>query len=178
MLLTLFGSVGCATRTTTVDNWVTTQGGLSTDSDRQTRVNRVASPMASACRGNPVRVRVLSNDAIAAYGWRGGSVFVTRGLVDLLDDEELAAAVAHELGHLLDDGGKVTTVTGLSGHDGTAALDVESRADRIGVDLLTRHNIAPEAMTRMLTKVRRAAAIPADGREALGRRIELLRPVP
>lgn len=126
---------------------------------------------------SPIRVRLLAADGVAAYGWRGGRVFVTQGLVDLLDDEELSAAIAHEIGHLLG-GGSGGTVTGLRGCAGDAGLDAEVRADRLGIELLARHQIAPQAMTRMLAKVERVATLPPDCRKALRRRIELLRTAP
>ena len=63
--------------------------------------------------------------AVTAYGWRGGNLFLTRGLVDVMDDDELAAAVAHELGHLLGDG-HVHSMTSLRGCEQEYNLDSES----------------------------------------------------
>jgi Zn-dependent protease with chaperone function len=41
---------------------------------------------------------------VGAWAWADGHIRVSRALVDLLDDNELAAALSHELGHLLDRG--------------------------------------------------------------------------
>jgi Zn-dependent protease with chaperone function len=112
---------------------------------------------------------------VGAYGWRSGELFVTRALVDLLDDQELAAALAHEMGHLLGDG-SARRWAGLSGgSDSDASLTVEANADRLGADLLRRHHVPPQAMPRMLAKVARATGLDGACQDALRRRIELLR---
>jgi Zn-dependent protease with chaperone function len=175
--LVLVGGGGCTTPAAKVESWLRAQGGISTDPDRLARVERVAKWFGPDLHGAPIRIRVLAADTFAAYGWRGGELFVTRGLVDLLDDQELAAALAHEMGHLLADEGE-RAVTGLSGGDVDADLGVEARADRIGVDLLRRHYLTPRAMPRMLAKVERASGLDASCRDGLRRRIEMLKRVP
>lgn len=50
----------------------------------------------------PWRFGVLDTDAVNAFAAPGGHVFVTRGLVVLLENEaELAGVLAHEIGHVL-----------------------------------------------------------------------------
>jgi predicted Zn-dependent protease len=84
-----------------------------------------------------------------AWAWPGGPIQVSRSLVDLLDDDELAAAMAHELGHLQDahSGGRSVSL------DGGADLDVESRADAFGCRLLVLRGIDAAASARLLEKL-------------------------
>ncbi len=110
-----------------------------------------------------VRWRVTSRAGVGAWAWPSGRVDVSRALVDRLDDEELAAALAHELGHLLDGGHLDDAPRALAG--GTA--DLERRADRIGCDVLRRHGVGAAAMPRMLAKV--AAATHDPGGELAAR---------
>jgi predicted Zn-dependent protease len=121
-----------------------------------------------------VTVRVLDSDDLCAYGWPDGSLFVTRGLVDRLDDAELAAAVAHELGHLLSDG-HLRTIVSLRGCEGRSQeLDAESQADAIAVDLLAAEALAPDAVLRMLEKVRASSSATSACHPTMTRRISLL----
>jgi predicted Zn-dependent protease len=94
---------------------------------------------------------VSPRKTVGAWAWPDGRVRVSRALVDLLDDDELAAALAHELGHLLDRGDLPAPPAALLG--GAEGDDPEIRADRIGCRLLAAGGLAPDAMTRMLTKV-------------------------
>jgi hypothetical protein len=111
---------------------------------------------------------VSPREGLGAWAWPDGRVQVSRVLVDRLDDDELAAALAHELGHLLDGGNLSSAPLALSGSPRVG--DLEDRADRIGCCLLERRGVPCEAMARMLTAVatglggdaelaRRAAAI-------------------
>jgi predicted Zn-dependent protease len=118
-----------------------------------------------------VHVHVLDSSTIGAYGWPDGNLFVTRGLVDRLSDRELAAAIAHEVGHLLNDG-HLDSVVSLRGC--YVSPDAEARADAIGVRLLASRGIGRDAMTSMLNKVRASPDLPPSCGEAIGRRIELL----
>jgi len=73
--------------------------------------------------------------------------------MELLDDSELSAAVAHELGHLLEESTAGAALAGGANDDG-----VERAADRRGCWLLSRQGIRPESMTAMLVKL--AARLP------------------
>ena len=168
-LIFLFAG-GCAR--TGMSTWMRDQGGLVSDA-RQARVDSVAGVLLQQCGGKHIEIRVLDNDAVTAYSWRGGNLFLTRALVDLMDDDELAAVIAHELGHLLG-GGHVQSMTSLRGCEQERNLDVESRADLIGAELLSNSHISRMAMTSMLQKVRDQGRLPVECRRAVAQRIELL----
>jgi Zn-dependent protease with chaperone function len=95
---------------------------------------------------------------------------VSRALVDLLDDDELTAALAHELGHLLDRGDLPSPPAALIG--GASGDDPELRADQIGRHLVEASGRSPDAMARMLAKI--AARCSGDG---IARRIAAARAV-
>jgi Zn-dependent protease with chaperone function len=162
---------GCADASRSREAWVQQEGGL-VAGDAQARVERVARPLSATCGGLQVMIRVLDSTTPCAYGWPDGSIFVTRGLLDLLNDEELAAAVAHELGHLLEDG-HLHGPMSLQGDCGK--LDDEERADRRGCELLEAAGLPPHAMARSLRKVARApGAASPRARQALEQRASRL----
>lgn len=161
---------GCVGGGAAMSQWVKDQGGVDVTPQRVRRAQGVADRLAA---GNPelkVRVCVLAMRAPSAFSWPDHSVFVTRGLLDRATDDELAAAIAHELGHLLNDG-HAHAAFGLHGDQ---HLDAEARADATGVELLAARNISATAMPTMLAKVRDGGNLPEFRRQALRQRIELL----
>jgi Zn-dependent protease with chaperone function len=174
---------GCSAAPEPVGVWVRARGGLD-EGDRQSRVQAVTRSLLARCRERHMTVRVLDSDAVCAYGWPDGSLFVTRGLVDLFSDSEVVAAVAHELGHLLDDGhverwsspGHARTFSSLSGRaEGSSeSLDAESRADFIAAELLFAEGLSPEALVSVLKKTRANGSASPSSRARLARRISLL----
>ena len=146
----------------------------------QARARRVAADIRAGLAGAAVSVHVADSADVGAYAWPDGRIVLTRGLVERLDDDELAAAVAHEVGHLLADG-HVRTVAALTGSEGHAkagesgtGADEESRADAVAVRLLLRAGRPPEAMARALSKVFRSADLSRAGKGRLAKRIRLL----
>jgi len=124
---------------------------------------------------------VLLDTPIANAHAVGGYVFVTRGLLALLDDEaELAAALGHEVGHLverhaaqrararqgvLDAAVDAAVTTGSISvgrsvaRDGLLALrrysrEQELEADKIGVSLLVHAGYRGDAMASLIDKLR------------------------
>ena len=95
--------------------------------------------------------QVSPRRGLGAWAWPDGRIEVSRALIDRLDDEELAAALAYELGHLLDGGHLAVSRAGLD--DGpppglrvaAGADEVEARADRIGCALLARRGAETRA---------------------------------
>jgi predicted Zn-dependent protease len=110
--------------------------------------------------------RVSARDDLGAWAWRGGSIEVSRPLMDLLDDAELSAALAHELGHLLERSSAGAALAGGQKDDG-----IERAADRRGCWLLSRQGIRPASMESMLAKV--AARLP-EASAPLEQRIQAL----
>lgn len=154
-------------------SWVRQHGGLVEGA----AVQRVAAACRRLTADTPcgqVSVFVLASDTVAAHVWPAGEIYVTRGLLDRMDDEELAAAVAHEIGHLLEQNRGFAAVWSLGGAE--AASDVEVRADMIGCQLLRSHGLRADAMVRMLEKVRASRCADLSCCKALTRRIESLRP--
>lgn len=83
-----------------------------------------------------VRVGLLDSNEVAAYATPGGYVWVTRGAIDMCESEdELAALMAHELGHMSmehsiaayhqDNGGKVRVDLALLEAAAGGASDVD-----------------------------------------------------
>jgi predicted Zn-dependent protease len=147
------------------ERWSMRQGGLVDPAEEGQVVasaEAALARLAGACACPHVRVRVLNNERSEAFAWRDGSLFVTRGLVRLLAPEELAATLAHELGHLL---------AGGAARSGPAA---ELTADRLGTELLVASGLNREHMLSMLERIVSATA-PEPGIEA---RIAALRPEP
>ena len=147
-------------------------GGVPVTSPERRRADAALARLSAALDGRVIRLAVGDSSDVAAYAWPDGRVLLTRGLVRLLDDEELAAAVAHELGHLVADG-HLRTVAALGGAPagGASAADAESRADAAGCGLLAAAGYAPHAMPRMLGKVSRAPGISGATRAGLKSRI-------
>ena len=111
-------AAGCSASPQPVAAWISNHGGLQPSTDpRQARINALARPLFASCSGRSLIVQVISSDIVTAYSLGDGHIFVTRGLMDQLDDSEIQAAVAHELGHLLGDG-RVNAVASLRGGTG------------------------------------------------------------
>lgn len=128
------------------------------------------------------RFFVLDQAVANAHALSNGYIFVTRGLLALMDDEaELAAAIGHELGHLVErhatqreqarrvvmdaavnaalKSGSVTVGRSVA-RDGLMELrrysrDQELDADRVGVDYITRAGYRSDAMITLIEKLRR-----------------------
>jgi len=179
-LLLPLAAIGCAARSTStlslasgsspMQLWVRQEGGLINDS-RQQRVEKIARPLLACCHGRPVTLQVFASDQLCAFAWPSGHIFVSRGLIDHLSDQELAAAIAHELGHLLCDG-RLSTMASLCGSG--VPNDREVRADAAGLALLREANIPPKAMLSMLKKVAAGVDAPAY-RQAMQRRIQIMK---
>ncbi len=157
-------------------------GAAYPDAALQAYVDRVGQKLVSqsAVAGN-FRFIVLDQPLANAHA-AGGFVMVTRGLLALLDDEaELAAALSHEVGHVvqrhaaqrarqrqsvLDAAVEATTATGSItvgrsvARDGLLALrrysrEQELEADKFGVAMLVKAGYRGSAMASLIDKLRR-----------------------
>ena len=152
--------------------WVARQGGIDADPVQQERLEAIARRLTSGHPDLRVNVRVLNSDAVCAYALPNGTLFATRGLLNRTNDDVVAAALAHEFGHLLGDG-HVRPVVSLRGCD--EDLGAEGRADAYGIELLRVQHLPPESMIDMLCLVRNSNVLPAGCVRAMDQRIEFLR---
>lgn len=106
-----------------------------------------------------IEVAISRRSEPGAWAWPKGPIHVSRTLVDLVDDDELAAAIAHELGHLQADG---TWRGPLASLEGTNDPGGEARADELGCRLLALRGIPPAATVRLLEKLRASGASSHD----------------
>lgn len=126
---------------------------------------------------------VLGSDIVNAFAMPGGYIYITRGLLALADDEaQLAAVLAHELGHITGLhhaqrhgqgvlAGVLMTGVGIlgggagrglmqAGQGGIAAVlqgfsrENEFEADDLGLRYMTRAGYLPDAMAGFLRKLR------------------------
>lgn len=130
-------------------NWAQSQGGLADYGLRWQRASAAGERLAA--RRMAISIHVLDTAAVTAYSFADGHVFVTRGLVDVATDDQLAAAIAHEMGHLLSDGH--VAWSGFRAIAGHGEADKEVQADMVGVQLLRARGISPGALAQMLRKV-------------------------
>ncbi|MGD0542063.1 MAG: M48 family metallopeptidase [Tepidisphaeraceae bacterium] len=174
IVLTAFFALtaGCqsAPLSQSVNAWVAHQGGIIPGSE-QARAEAVARPLFACCHGRTISIQVLNSNAVGAFSWRNGRVYVTRGLMDRLSDHELAAVISHELGHLLSDG-QLQTVASISGC--RTDPDREVRADAAGLALLRASGLPPQAMVSMLEKIEFEGSLPPNCRVAMQRRIAII----
>jgi len=131
------------------------------DAARLARVARLGNEVVGAV-GSPAGVRfaLSSRDGLGAWSWPDGRVRVGRALVDLLDDAELRAALAHEVGHLVDGGHVSGAPAALSGSG--AGTEIEARADVVGCRLLRASGAPTDALPRMLRRVASALEAAPD----------------
>lgn len=173
-------STGCAAgpRSAAMNRWITQQGGELVQDARQQRLDRIAKQLSDATLNGPLTVTILDSDRITAYSWPNGEIFVTAGLLDACTDQQVAAAIAHEVGHLLNDGHLKTRqgVQGLGGnaphaHDhNNSNNDIEIEADAMGCRLLSAAQLDPQAMASLLQTVREQSPV-AKVKAAMSRRI-------
>ncbi len=130
-------------------------------------------------------VNVITSDELNAWCMPGGKIAVYTGLIDKLQltDDELAAVMGHEIAHALREHSRekmskavpaqvVLSVVGAAYGDGAAQLsgqayqllvglpnsrEMETEADRMGVELMARAGYDPEASVAVWRKMQQAA---------------------
>lgn len=151
-------------------SWAERAGGIA-PGPQQVRADLALARL--AVRAHPVvSVRVLCNDSMGAWTFADGSIFVTRGLAQSLTDDELAAVLAHETGHLQDAGRLASPGVAFDGT--TSPVDCEQRADEAGVALLNLRGIPKQSLVTALQKVRDSRSISPWVRAAIEVRIRRL----
>jgi hypothetical protein len=177
VICAFLGLTGCAVApsdTATINAWARLHGGEITDSrlDRVRIIGTALLAAQSAVLPLPAAVRfhVLHNTTVTAYSWPTGDIYLSAGLVDATTDDEIAAAIAHELGHLIKDvGGR--QAAGLRGTE--APLTIEEQADGTGVAVLKASGRPGAALGHLLEKVC-AASGSAECRQEMRARIQRL----
>lgn len=163
-------AAGCAQRPgLTWQAWSRGQGGTVEAGEQPQRLRTVARRLHVTELPTPLSFRVLATNEPGAYAWPDGSIFVTRGLMRILNEDELGAAIAHEIGHVLAEDPHVAA-RALGG----PAQDAEMRADAIACDILNASGMSPELMIDVLRKMRRDGEQDAQTRDALARRMACL----
>jgi predicted Zn-dependent protease len=178
------------------------------DASHAQRLQRVMTPLVNAMNNplplNQVRIGIMDDPHINAASAGGGEFYVTRGLLEKANDQQLAGVLAHELAH--DDLRHVakaqTLGTGLS--IGTVILSQissiagalapiagqlvmnrytqseEYAADRHGMQILQKAGMSPQIMADTLTWLTQVEGGGSGGgffstHPATGDRIEALR---
>ncbi|MBN1490144.1 MAG: M48 family metallopeptidase [Phycisphaerae bacterium] len=128
-------------------------GGVDDDPVATQRLTRIGTSLAPCATNGPKTWRfcLLASDKVNALALPGGLVYVTRGLYERIgrSDALLAAAIAHEMGHVIHK-------DGLKPRCGTVdeAIDRETRADRYGARLLVAAGYPSHAMAELLELTR------------------------
>jgi hypothetical protein len=168
MVLSL-GGLGCATAISTSRDATVADPSMS-DSTAVERAN-IALARLQPYYPDPICVHVVHCQKPSAYSSNDGTICLSSGLITLLGDDEIAAVIAHELGHLTQSDESPSHMRfSLAG----PITDVEQRADAEAVMLMRRGGIPMAALARVLEKVRDARQTPAQLRDALTTRIALL----
>lgn len=88
----------------TIANYAVKDEALDHTSVEWARIDRIGQKLLGNLDQNPYKFRffILDNDELNAFALPGGALFVTRKLVkDAKNDDELAAVIAHEIGHVI-----------------------------------------------------------------------------
>lgn len=121
-------------------------GGVYADAGLDRYVQRVGTRLLMAA-GQPARgwrFEVLDTPVANGFALPTGTILITRGMLALADDEaELAAVLAHEIGHAL-------SGDGLAGMRGDR-MAAEVRADRLGLTYLVAAGYDPDAQADILS---------------------------
>jgi hypothetical protein len=166
LLFVLAGCGGASVAPPSWAGWAEHAGGIWGGPEQV----RAEAALARLDNGLPtaVSVRVLCKEDLGAWTFPDGSIFVTLGLVRALNDDELAAVLAHETGHLRA-AGRLSSGVAFDGNLGS--VDCEEHADDEGRMLLTRNGVPPMSLISALRKVRNARSTPAFLRASLDARI-------
>jgi len=156
----------------------------------QALVDRIGNKLVSQSNlSGTYRFYILDNPLPNAHAVAGGYVFVTRGLLAMVDDDaELAAAMSHELGHItqrhaaqrarqrqgvIDAAVQAATTSGSIqvgrsvASSGLLELrrysrDQELEADRVGLQYLVKAGYRGDAMVGLIDKLRRQSRLEDD----------------
>ena len=162
---------GCAQSSSSrIERWLHERGGVLTGPVQQ-RATEAFKALSVWSGERDLKITVLDSDDVAAYCWPSGEIVVTRGLLELVDDQELAAAIAHEVGHLLADG-HLPHHAALAGCQSDP--DAETEADLVARELLRSGGLQHHALAGLLRKIASHPRTTPACRQQLNRRIARL----
>lgn len=160
----------------------------------QDRANRIGARIvrASERSGLPFKFFVIEGKQINAFSAPGGHIYITTALMELANDEELAAVLAHEVGHVVARHSLVTlqqtqavdslasivgAVTGIIGAQELGQLaaklvaspvimahnrEQEREADYLGAHIMSKAGYDPQSMVSILRKMQRVDKSDSD----------------
>ena len=171
--------IGCETTPTShIDDmprsaraWINSVGGVTDDAACQERADAILHRLVAPWEppGEPVRLAIIDDDRVRAYAWPPCYVLVSRGMMNKMQETEIAAAIAHELGHLIDDR-HLDPPAALVG--GGHSPNQEHRADAIGLKLMARAQYNAEGMTSLLDYLLQDETLSVQTRGRIERRLE------
>jgi len=161
------------------------------DAQQAERIRRIMAPLVAAMDHprplNQIKVGIMDDSHVNAASAGGGEFYVTTGLLQKANDEQLRGVLAHELAHddlghvakaqalgagvgigmiILDQifpgSGRITPVAGALNTSSYSRTE-EYAADRHGVDILTRAGYSKNAMIRTLTWLLQTEGASAGG---------------
>lgn len=172
------------------------------------RLQRIMIPLVRAMNNplplNKVKMGIMDDPAINAANAGGGQFFVTTGLLQKANDEQLSGVLAHEVAHddlkhvakaqtlgaglnigmiildqIIPGSGALTPIAGELVARGYSRKE-EYQADAHGVEILTRAGMSPDIMERTLTWLMQSSGGGGKGgffstHPGTGERIEALR---
>lgn len=154
---------------------------MATDVDTNERVQKILDRLVAVCDRKDIVyfIKVIDKDLMNAVSLPGGYVYVFKGLIDKVDnDDELAGVIAHEIAHItarhavkrIQNVYGALILQGLASQSNTKVAqgvglaltslfmeysqEDEFEADRLGVKYLKKAGFDPTGMARLLEKLR------------------------
>ncbi len=177
----LFGTEKEVSMGNAIAQYVEKENEINTDVDVNERVAEITKRLQAVSDRKELlySVQVINNEEVNAFALPGGYIYVYKGLVDQVDnDDQLAGVIAHEFGHItakhamkrLQASYAYTILQVLSATTGNAqmipgidlafasiitgyAREDEFQADRLAVKYMTRAGYDPQAMVQFLEKL-------------------------
>lgn len=172
--------VGCGMTPTSLNSSTVRQvarehGGWSDCDSHQARAEALLADLMpsldDSVRFTP-RIRVIASATPKAFAVTPCEVLVSEGLLDWATADEARAAIAHELGHLVEaEGGVVSSLLGEPGMECP-----EARADRFAIGLLEDAGYEPSAMASLLDRLVDHASVSEPVQHHLAHRYSLAHP--
>jgi septum formation protein len=177
----LFGTEKEIAMGSALTQYIDKENEINTDIDVNERVSQIAKRLQEVCDRKELlySVQVINKDEVNAFALPGGYIYVYKGLLDKVDnDDQLAGVIAHEFGHItakhamkrLQASYAYTILQVLSATTGNAqmipgidlafasiltgyAREDEFQADRLSVKYMEKAGYNPQEMVKFLEKL-------------------------